>query len=255
MEAQHNKVIFFLYPPKLIQEELINVIVHLEFETYFIDDHVKILPVLEEYTDSILFINIDHSIENHDWEKYVEKLVENPALSELIICVLTYHDDKNLKNNYLMYLMEEERLITLRQGQGAIESTKPILRIINKNRKNDRRKFIRSLCGNNAATFNAVYGDKNISGDIRNISSAGMVMVFQEDIEVAPNTRFEDVLLRLKGILCKVNGTVVGFRVVEGHKKYILMFHDSVTDDIKDKIRHFVFQCLQEKMEEKLANL
>ena len=63
-----GKKIFLLYPPSVVRDEMIDILIMGGFETYTLLDHKKALHILEKFPGSIMFVNIDEKMGEKEWE-------------------------------------------------------------------------------------------------------------------------------------------------------------------------------------------
>lgn len=244
-----GKKVIFLYPHSVIQKELIKEIVKYEYEVYVFHDHEKTLKILEKYPDSILFINIDSSLKESEWEIYIRHLMQNPGTSSVKVGILSYNENQNLIEKYVMGMSVACGYIVLKIGLN--ESLKIILKVLEASEAKGRRQFVRVKCTSKTnITFNVKIGDKVLIGNIYDISSIGMACSFNDPNlkEIPINSYFNDIQLRLKGTLIMLSGKVVGVRKQE-NDYYIIMFDNIFKDEVKrNKIQTFIHTFLQEEL-------
>jgi hypothetical protein len=237
----------------VIQDELVTQIVKAEFEAYTIKDHEVMIPLLKKYNDSILFINIDSGLKEPDWEIYIRSIMENPETSNVKIGILTYYEDKELAEKYLMDLMVPCGFILLKIG--LLESTKIILKALLANEAKGDRKYIRARCNNNMATLNLMVGEKLVKGEILDISSVGLACTLNgiSCDELPRDTVVTDVQMRLKGQLTMISGTVQGCR--SGSEPVFIILFAKMEPVIKEKIHSFIHKHLQYQIDEEIKKL
>ena len=246
-----GRKVFFIYPHSVIQNELIQELVDREYEVYFINDHKKVESICEYYTSPILFINIDEGLEEEQWEKQIRSLMETTGTAHAKIGILTYNENTQLAQKYLMDLMVPCGFIKLKLGIN--DSTNIIIKTLEANEVKGKRKYIRTRCNPNEASLNVSINNNLHSGHVVDISSVGMAIIFDNDVEIKKNSYIKDIQLRLRGVLIRVSAVIVGYSDVEGKKTlYVLLFDKNVTTDIKSKLRSFISRTLQHEMEKKL---
>ncbi|MBN2546402.1 MAG: PilZ domain-containing protein [Spirochaetes bacterium] len=252
MSEQNNnlgKKIIFLYPHSVIQKDLIKEIIKYEYEVYVFNDHEKVLKILDKYTDSILFINIDSNLKESEWEIYIRHIMQNPKTADVKTGILSYNENQALIEKYVMGMSVACGYIVLKIGLN--ESLKIILKVLEASEAKGRRQFVRAKCTNKTnITFNVKVSDKVLTGNIYDISSIGMACTFNESYlkEIPVNSYFQDIQLRLKGTLIMLSGKVVGVRKQE-EDYYIIMFDNIFKDEMKrNKIQTFIHNYLQEEL-------
>ncbi len=243
-----GKKIFFLYPHSVIQEQLVHALIQQEFELYLLKDHRRAVRILQKFPDSILFINIDEGLEESEWEDYVRNLMNSPETKEVRIGILSYNEERDLAEKYLMELAVPCGFIGLKLG--LVESTQIIFKTLAANEARGRRKHVRATCKDpNQASFNVKMANKVYDGSIVDISAVGMACTFKADFQPKIGTRFDDIQLRLKGKLCMIAGRVAGFHH-EQKNRYVLMFDPGMTNESKGKIYNFIHRTLQDDMDQ-----
>lgn len=246
-----GKKVFFIYPHSVIQNELIQDLIDREYEVYFINDHNKVTSICEYYTGPILFINIDEGLEEMQWEKLIRSLLDSDATAHAMIGIVTYNENAQLAQKYLMDIMVPCGFIKLKLGVN--DSTGIIIKTLEANEVKGKRKFVRARCNPSEATLNVTINGSITSGHIVDISSVGMAITLDDGSELEKNMYLKDIQLKLRGILLRVSAVVIGHRKAEEEKTlYVLLFDQYVTTQIKSKLRSYINRTLQHEMEKKL---
>jgi hypothetical protein len=249
-----GKKVFFLYPPSVIQNEMVLEIVKNEYSVYLLHDHAKLFRLMSRYPDSILFINLDEGLKEPEWETLIRELNSSPETQSVRVGILTYNNNPDLAQKYLMDLSVSCGFIKL--SLGLKQSTEILLKALEANEARGRRRFLRVQCLENSATFNFRLKDKQLSGQIVDISSVGMSCFFDTSIVVPVRTRIDDIQLKLRGVLAKVSAVVFGTRPLEsGRTLFVLLFDLGQAPDSKQKIRVFIQQSLQSSLETEIKTL
>lgn len=237
---------FFLYPHSVLNEDLLVEILSSEYEVYGLRDHETAVRVAAAHAGSILFVNIDEALREPQWESWIRKLVSHPATASTRVGILTYNPDPELARKYLMEVGLPCGYIQLKLG--AAEGKAIILRTLAANEAKGRRQCVRARCSDpKKAAFNATVRGAHLTGQILDISVAGMSCRFDAAVPLRPNEALDDVQLRLRGTLCRVSGSFAGS--LHGEiDRFLLMFHSPLTDEVRSKIHRFIFLSLQEEM-------
>ena len=247
-----GRKIFFIYPHSVIQNKLIQELISCEYEVYLINDYRKIESICEYYTSPIIFINIDEGLPELEWEALIRSLTEEESTKHAGIGIVTYNDNKDLSKKYLMDIMVSCGFIKLKLGIN--DSTGIIIRTLEANEVKGDRKYVRAQCNFNEARLNINLNDKIKSGVIKDISSVGMAVTFDGNLDLPRNSYLPDVQLKLRGILLRVSAIVMGFRKIDGEKDvYLMMFDNKISTMNKSKIRNFINRTLHQEMEKKLS--
>ncbi|HDQ14323.1 MAG TPA: PilZ domain-containing protein [Sediminispirochaeta sp.] len=246
-----GRKIFFLYPHSVIQEELVEHIIRNEYEVYLVNDHQRLIPILQKYPDSILFINIDERMKEPDWERYIKSLMNSEKTKGVQIGILTYNEDKELARKYLMDLMVPGGYIQLKLG--LKESTKIILKTLQVHEAKGKRRFVRARCSANIPTeFNVELFGKMHDGYVHDISTAGMACRFRQDIDLPVKTELNRMQLKLRSRIVMVSGIIAGRRNTEEGTIYVVIFTDYISSQAKDRISNFVYYTLQAELKKEM---
>jgi hypothetical protein len=251
--AALGRKVFFLYPPSVIQEELIHEIVKNGYEVYTLRDHNKTLELLKEYSNSILFINIDQGIPEEDWPQFVFEIKNNPAMADVRIGILSYNLDPKLIELYLWKLKVQCGFIHLKTNQK--ESLDIILNALELNGARGRRKHIRAKCMDDYRISLSIKCDGNTyTGKVLDISISGMACTFDKDPPISAGSILHEIQLNLRGSICRISGLVTIIRG-EVPRMAIIMFPEKTDESEKDKIYQFIFNNFQHLMEQKLKTM
>jgi hypothetical protein len=244
-----GKKIFLLYPHSVIHEEMLDILIMNSFETYTLRDHKRAHKLLEKFPGSIIFINIDNGLPEKEWEAYIRELQENPATNSCKIGILSYNQDKNLMQKYLMEIVVPCGYIQLKLG--IQESTKIILNALEANEAKGRRKYIRAFCADDTyATMNYKSGPDIFQGKILDISSAGIAARIEKLPEMPPNTLMKEIQLKLHGALVMIDAVLMGKRR-DDNTTYILLFDPSRMDQNNKLVIHrYIKQSLQKYIDQ-----
>ncbi len=248
-----GRKVFFLYPPKVILEEMVQSIIQSEYEVYMIQDHVKLVPLLRQFERSVLFVNVDNEVKGLDCAEYVRSLMGSAETAGVQIGVVSFREERELLRKYLVELKVPCGFIRLRAG--AEESTKLVLAALKAIHAEDKRRFVRAVCNDGSlAAFNVKYNGSYHAGVIRDISSAGMACVFDaRSARFEPSTRFPDIQLKLRGRLCRVTGTVAGRRSSpQDGELYVVLFDKDIDSKTTERLHAFIYGVLQADMDRRI---
>jgi L-rhamnose mutarotase len=239
-----GKKIFFLYPHSVIRQEMLDLLIMAGYETYTIMDEKKAKKLLRMFPGSIIFINIDEGLKEPEWEAYIKDIMENEATKDCRPGIMSYNQDKELMQKYLMDLSIPCGYIHLKLG--LHESTRIILAALEANEAKGRRKHLRADC---ADDINAIVNykspqDEIFHGKILDISPAGIASRFEKFINLPPNTMLHNVQLKLRGGLVMADMVFMGKRR-DDTSIYILLFDPKITQENKLTIHHYIKICLQ----------
>ncbi len=241
-----GKKIFFLYPPSVIQKEMIYLLMAAEHEVALLYDAEHTLRVLAKYPDSILYVNIDSGMQEPEWDAYVRRIMADTEKKDVRIGVVSYNSSKELAEKYLLDIGAPCGFVTLKIG--LKESFKIIITALEASEARGRRKYVRAVCRpQDKATFNVKLQGNFLTGNIIDISSVGMACTFDQAVAIRIGTTMSDIQLKLRASLCKASGKLVGFHS-ENDNRHIVLFQDIASRD-KQKIQQFIYNKLQEEID------
>jgi hypothetical protein len=242
MEPVEGKKVFFLYPPGIIQDDLVDGLIMEGFEIYILRDHKRARKLIERFPGSFLFINIDERLEEAEWETYIREIRGNPEL-QTQLGILSYDADRELMEKYLMDIMIPCGYIQLKQG--TKESARIIRGALTANETKGRRQNFRAVCeeGSGTLSFKGKFG--TISGTILDISVTGFAARIENGYPPDKNTRLQNVQLKLRGAPVTVDLIYLEPRN-DKQDMWILQFDPlSLGNEAKVTINHYMKLCLQ----------
>jgi hypothetical protein len=244
-----GKKVFILYPQSVIHEEMLDILLMRGFETYTLRDHKRAAKILERFPDSIMFINIDDGMSEHEWEAYIRALQDNSKTKDARLGILSYNQDRALMEKYLMELAVPCGYVQLKLG--IQESTNIILSALQANEARGRRKHIRAFCEDEP---NASLNYKNetgfFQGKILDISSAGLAALIPGFPDMYINSVLRDVQLKLRGAIVMSDMVLMGKRQ-DNRNVCIFVFDPSrLTQESRLVIHHFIKRNLQKFVDE-----
>jgi len=241
-----GKKIFFLNPSATIQNQIMDELAQREYEVYVIKNTAHLTRVLKKYPDSIVYINLDDTQKN-EAEKWIDMI--STAVPTVFIGIFSSSTDEEFKNKYLgkpkvkcgFFSIKFEIAKTIQQ----------IVKIFESMNVKGRRKYLRATTEDEeTATINMPHGTDFINGTIKDISVVGFSCAFENDPGLKKNNLYKDIQIRLHTMLLKAEAVVFGSRNEYGNNVYVLIFTNRIDPDVCVKIRKYVQQNLQHKMEQ-----
>jgi hypothetical protein len=101
-------------------------------------------------------------------------------------------------------------------------------------------------------TINLPLNGTYVNGTIKDISVVGLSCAFDEDPGLAKNTLFQNIQIKLQSALLKVEGIIFGSRTDGLARIYVILFTKRTDPEVKVKIRKYIQQNLQAKMDGEL---
>jgi hypothetical protein len=252
MQDYIGKRIFFINPPALIRDELVDLILSKEYEVYFIQEPADGKTIIKNFPGSIVFIYIDNILSPRQWEDYVIDWKKNTLLNKSKIGIISYNTDPTLEKRYLMQIGIECGFVHLKLGLS--ESSRIILKVLEANDARGRRKYVRAQCEEiSQVSLNVKILNRYEEGKILDISSVGLAVRFSQGIVIKPKSLIRDIQLKLKTFLVNIDAVVIGNRS-DDSKIYVLLFKHGEQTKAKIQIRRFIHQQLQENISQYLKS-
>jgi hypothetical protein len=243
-----GKKIFFLHPSTVIQNDVAAELIQQEYEVYIVKDHVSLRRILKKYNDSIVFADIDEQMPEKDWEAWIRGVMNDPATNRVSIGIISVNDNEVLQRKYINSVKIQCGYTVLKSD--LKNSIKQVLDILKAVDAKGRRKYIRANTdGETATTMNLPVNGTFINGIIKDVSVVGLSCAFSQDPELVKNTLFKDIQIKLQSTLLKAEGIVFGSRMDGLAKIYVILFTQRIDPDVRTKIRKYIQQNLQSKMD------
>ena len=243
-ENAGGRKVFLLYPPSVVQDKMLDTLIMNGFETYTLRDYKKAFKIMEKFPDSIMLINIDEGLSEHDWETYIKGIQQNSKTKNTRVGIVSYNQDRALMEKYLIDIGIPCGFIQLKLS--LKESTDIIMNALNANEAKGRRQHIRAVCEEGIhASLNYRSGSQLFQGKILDISSAGLATRIPGLPDLPANTRLRDVQLKLHGSLVMTDLILIGRRS-DDKSVYIMIFDPAKLDEnARHNIHHFIKRNLQ----------
>jgi len=243
-----GKKIFFLYPTVAVQTRVITELVQQEYEVYIAKNKDKLKKVLGKYPDSIVFIDINEHMPEKEWDIWVTGFMESPDTKNVLLGIVTSNDDDQIKRKYLQVTKIQCGYTVLKYDlEKAAVNILSILQSIN---AKGRRKYIRATTEReNNTTINLPVNGTFVNGQIKDISVVGISCSLVDNPSLPKNTLLKDIQIKLQTSLLKVEGIVFGSRSEGAETIYVILFTQRIDPDVRTKIRKYIQQYLQGKMD------
>ena len=243
-----GKKVFFLHPTAVVQNRIIDELVKQEYEIYIARDKDTLRRVLRKYPDSIIFVDINEKLPEKEWEVWIRAVMEAPDTKEVSIGIITANDDENIKRKYLQNLKVKCGYTVLKFELD--KAIKQIYDVLNTAGAKGRRKFLRATTNNEPnATLNLPLHGIYVKGQIKDISVVGLSCTIEGNPDFRKNALFNDIQVKLQSTLLKVEGIVFGSRMDGNQKIYVFIFSQRVDPEVRNKIRKFIQNNMQSKMD------
>ncbi|MDR0556420.1 MAG: PilZ domain-containing protein [Treponema sp.] len=247
-----GKKIFFLYPPTIVQNEVVSALIMQEFETYTANDPVALGRVLKRFPHSIVFVNLDEkTISEEELEAWICGVMTDPATARTEIGLLVANISDEAKQKRLTQIKTACGLIHI--SMHLKELISHISQILLQHDAMGRRKYIRITSDNESlATANMPLNGHFINTPIRDLSSTGFSCLFLEDPNLSKGTVVTDIQLKLQSTLMRTEAMVLGSRAEGLMQVYVFIFIPRADTDVSLKIHKYIQTALQNKMDMEL---
>jgi hypothetical protein len=246
-----GKKVFFLHPTAVVQNKIIEELVQQEYEVYVAKDQAALRRVLLKNQDSIVFVDVNEQISEKEWENWMRGILGAPETKDIVIGIVSVSDNEELRRKYIDTIGITGGYTVLRSDLDP--SIKQIIGILNTADAKGRRKYLRATTENETmTTVNLPLNGAFINGQIKDISVVGISCTFDNDPELLKNTLFKGIQVKLQSMLLNVEGIIFGSRMDGDAKIYVILFTQRIDPVVRTKIRKYIQQNLQSKMDNDL---
>jgi len=241
-----GKKVFFLYPTGSIRNQVINELIQNEYEVYIAKDHGRLPRVLKKFPGSIVFINIEEKISKQEWERWIGTTLTTAP--DTMFGVFSSNTDEEFREKFIKNNHIKCGFLPLKVDMS--KATEVILEMFKVMSIKGRRKYLRATIDRETnAIINIPHNSEFLKGVIKDISVVGASCVFEHDPNLSKNSLVKDIQIKLQSMLIKVEAVVFGSREDCGDKLYVIIFTQKVDPEVRVKIRKYIQQNLQNKMD------
>ncbi len=245
MDIQGRRVLF-VDPPSVVREQMIQFLVTAQHEAAIVKDPRRILPVLRKFPRSVVYFNINSKLPAGALEQIVRGVLNTKDDHGANIGVLSYDENPDLARHYLMDLGVTCGYVTL--SIGFEKSARIVIKALEAVEARGKRQFVRVKAPRGKASLNVALDAGQVSGEIVDISIAGVAAILDGDYTVG--THFESVQLKLWGTLLTVTATLKGARSAPTGTISVLMFEEIEDSTRRGKIYAFIKRVMQHEVDE-----
>ncbi|MDR1576102.1 MAG: pilus assembly protein PilZ [Treponema sp.] len=246
-----GKKVFFLYPTAVVQNKIIEELVQMEYEVYIAKDHAALRRLLKQYPDSIVFIDINEQLSDKEWDAWIQGVTALPELKDAVIGIVTANDKAETRQKYA-------GAAGLKGGYTVFKSdiesaVKHITAVLTAAAAKGRRKYLRATTETETmTTVNMPINGVFITGQIMDISVVGFSCAFEHDPVIVKNTLVNNIQVKLQSMLLNVEAIIFGSRMDGNSRIYVVLFTQRIDPVVRTKIRKYIQQNLQSKMDSEL---
>jgi len=243
-----GKKIFFLCPTISVQNRIVSALIQQEYEVYVAKNKEKIKKALSKYPDSIVLIDVNEQMSEGEWDIWVTGIMEAPDMKGVSIGVVTSNDDEQIMRKFLLALKVPCGYTVV--GHDIEKTITQLMAALQNVNAKGRRKYIRAIMekGETTSTINLPVNGNFVNGVIKDISVVGISCTIEGNPDIAKNTLFKNIQVRLQTNLLKVEGILFGTRTDGLDTIYVILFTQRVDPDVRTKIRTYIQHTLQQKI-------
>ncbi|MDR2716444.1 MAG: PilZ domain-containing protein [Treponema sp.] len=243
-----GRKIFFLYPNAAVQNKIVTELAQQEYEVYIAKNKDKLKKVLRKYPDSIVFIDINEHMPEKEWDIWITGLMDAADTKNISIGIVTANDDEQIKNKYLTVIKVACGYTVLKFD--LEKATTHIVTILQDINAKGRRKYLRATTEMETnTTINLPVNGNFINGQIRDVSVVGISCTLEGSPSITKNAILKNIQIKLQTNLLKVEGIVFGSRTEGVDTVYVILFTQRIDPEVRIKIRKYIQQNLQSKMD------
>ncbi|MBN2656230.1 MAG: hypothetical protein JXR86_04160 [Spirochaetales bacterium] len=249
MLHNNNLKTFFLFPQKLIFEELAEILVTEQNEAFVLNNHVEFKDALKIFNvNSIAFINIDSVLTETEWIEYIKSLRNDPHFSRIRIGILSFNNDQRLIDIYMKELKIDCGYHLLSRRTKKYEED--IRRIVGSQREQSGSKILKlDFDHDDPVTFEIKLKGQIITGRLDALSSAAMSLTLSHEKLLAPALELNEMTLIYRDLKCRLIGTVIGNSRLN-KRQYIIKFQRLFEDFHQKTLFNIIFNVLNNRLKE-----
>lgn len=242
-----NLKTFFLFPQKLVFEEIAEVLISDQVESFILNNHVEFRDALRIFNKKTLaFINIDSVLSELEWKEYIKSFREDSHFSGVRFGILSFNNDPGLMDYYLKELKLECGYHILSRRNNAFE--KNIRDIVKKYREEEGNRPLRLDFDNkDPVTFEIILKGQKYSGKINALSSSAMSLTMPYDKILQPGMELNKLTLLYRDMKCSLLGTVIGNSKLN-KTQFIIKFQKLFEDFHQKTLFNIIFNVLNNRL-------
>jgi len=233
--------VFFVYPPSVIEDQMIQFLVSAQIETAVIKDHEKIPAIIRAYPNAILYFDIESHLKEPEWERVIRTVLAGQSEHGADVGIVSYNEDPGLARKYLMDIGTRAGYIHLKLG--FEQSARIMLKALEAVEARGNRRFVRAAVPPGKGTLNIRLYDRTYEGELIDVSVAGIACRIERNLE--KGEYLADMQLRLWGSLVTLPGKVFGIRDTPEGPIHVIMFDDPLPPAPRGKIMSFLRKVMQ----------
>jgi hypothetical protein len=227
---------------------MIHFLVTAQYEAAIVRDQRKIIPVLRAFPHSIVYFNIDARVAKTEIDQIIRAVIAGHHSHGAEVGILSYDRNPQAARKYLMEYGATCGYLVLELG--FERSARIVMKALNAAGARGERRYVRVKVPSGKGTFNVAMDGRTISGEVLDVSEAGMACVMRADFQAG--TYLQDIQLRLWGAIVSVNGTIRGTRAGRAGTIYVVMFDELRDSRVRSKMYGFLKRVMQYEVDKLL---
>lgn len=242
-----GRKIFFVTPPAKISRRVVQELRNMEYETYVIDNYKCVKSILKENPDALCFIYLDSFLPSTQSYKFIKTFEYDEKLKDIFIGLLSDKISLDKKNFFLMNTNLPGGFTMTNLFD--IELLNKIKQILDINNAKGKRQYIRLDCSKikQVSAFIETNG-KLFPLEMCDLSSVGIAVNIPSVLAnvFVPKSEISNISLTLDNRTFKISGVVLLTKQAGNKITSVLVLRTN--DTLVKAIRNFIFQMLDEKM-------
>lgn len=248
--------IFFLYPSRYFQTDMIERLHTLEYEVYIIQDLKNVKNILFKNRDSILYVNLDNYFNTASWINYVKTLEEIDSYASIKFGFITERADSATLKMIEVQTRHEGGILKFEDNQE--ENLRTLIKQLDSLDARGRRQYVRANCFDDESA-EVFWVQDNIMYKLKiiDISAAGIAVKIppKQANSLKPGQFISNINLMLKAKPMPVNVSVYAIKQGQGATIGVLMVDRTTDKKTLDKIRKYVSETLDKKLQKSIYGM
>jgi hypothetical protein len=254
-ETQLGRRVFFVAPPSVVQDQLIDLLIQGEFEVSIVKNPQALFTLVDQFPYGIFFLNTEAPLVDKysSWDTVIDEMRRLNPQGTIRIGVMGYNTTPEMAQHFLIDKEVECGYIQLKLG--LAQTAKILLKTLEINEARGRRKFIRvpGIPGKNSLSIRTAH--RLLDGTLMDISTAGMAVILNDQSKLlSSDESLDDIQMRLWGSLFSVKAKLMGKRLVQGKGMvHVLLFDPPIDGPAKLKLHSYIKRVIQQETDKASA--
>ena len=247
----YGRKIFFLNPSPSIETDLVPPLRRNEYELYIIENFRDAKNVLRQNPRSILFADIDSQLSVPEWFNFIQSFKREDSLCEILVFVFSSKLKPTEAAVFRKFLAQSDCVLDLTLGKESL--LRLIEDVLSRHNAKGRRKFLRiDLSFDKNSSLFWSYSGQMHEMHFCFLSSVGMAVKVPPslvNLKVEKGFALEGMTLKMGAHQTEASAQVFAVRRTFVETVWILLLVEGTSENVKDQIRDYVFQVLEERVQ------